>query len=147
MAKLEQANAVTGQAPPGSDISTAELVRNASEQISRLVRDEMRLARMELTAKTRRVGVGAALLSVAGVLGVYAMTAVLVGIGLAIAEGVPGWAAALILAGGLLLFAGIFALGGLGALRRAGPPMPAEAMDSVRHDIETVTTAVNRGRR
>ena len=47
-----------GQAAARSDQSTAELVKQAADQISRLVRDELRLAQAELTRKGKQAGVG-----------------------------------------------------------------------------------------
>ena len=47
-----------GPARPVTDQSTSELVQRASEQITRLVRDEIALAKAELTEKGKHAGIG-----------------------------------------------------------------------------------------
>src|SRR3954466_14205928 len=61
----------------GADASTAELINRAAAQVSTLVRDELALARAELTEKGRRAGVGAGLLSAAGVLALFGLALVI----------------------------------------------------------------------
>jgi Flp pilus assembly protein TadB len=130
------------------DRSIAELVKLASEQISRLVRDELRLAQAELAVKGKHAGIGIGLFSGAGVFVFYGVGAVLATVILALALVMPAWLAALIVAVALFLFAAIMALIGRGQVRRASPPMPETAVTSVRQDIETVTEAVKeRGHR
>ena len=128
--------------------STADLVKLASEQISRLVRDELRLAQAELAVKGKHAGIGIGLFSGAGVFVFYGVGAVLATVILALALVMPAWLAALIVAVALFLIAGIMALIGRGQVRQASPPMPETAVNSVRQDIETVTEAVKeRGHR
>jgi Flp pilus assembly protein TadB len=128
--------------------STAELVKLASEQISRLVRDELRLAQAELAVKGKHAGIGLGLFGGAGIFVVYGVGVVLATVILALALVMPAWLAALIVAVVLFLIAGIMALIGRGQVRRASPPMPETAVNSVRQDIETVTEAVKeRGHR
>lgn len=52
---------------PASEQSTAKLVQQATEQVSRLVRDELTLARLEIAEKMRHGGVGVGLASAGGV--------------------------------------------------------------------------------
>jgi hypothetical protein len=56
-----------GPARPVAEQSTGELVQLASEQISRLVRDEIALAKAELTEKGKHAGIGIGLFSGSGV--------------------------------------------------------------------------------
>jgi hypothetical protein len=67
----------TGMAVFPDGASTAELVKLASEQISRLVREELALARTEMTAKAKRAGSGAGLFGGAGVVALYGAAALL----------------------------------------------------------------------
>ena len=130
------------------DQSTADLVKQAAEQISRLVRDELRLAQAEITEKGKRAGIGAGLFGGAGVVALYGLAALLTSIVLLLALAMPAWVAALIVAVVLFGTAGVLALAGRGQVRQATPPMPAEAMESVKADINTVTEAVkDRGQR
>jgi len=62
---------------PGTDQSTSELVQKASEQITRLVRDEIALAKAELTEKGKHAGIGVGLFGGGGVLALYGVGALL----------------------------------------------------------------------
>jgi Flp pilus assembly protein TadB len=133
---------------PLTDRSTAELVKLASEQVSRLVRDELRLAQIELARKGKHAGIGVGLFGTAGFLALYGLAALFAAAALALALVLPAWLATLIVAVALLAIAGILALIGRGQMKRASPPVPAEAVDSVKEDIGTVTEAVKeRGHR
>jgi hypothetical protein len=128
--------------------SIADLVKLASEQMSRLVRDEMRLAQAELAVKGKHAGIGIGLFSGAGVFVLYGVGALIATVILALALVMPAWLAALIVGVALLLVAGILALIGRGQVRQATPPLPEGAVSSVKEDIETVTEAVKeRGHR
>jgi hypothetical protein len=127
--------------------STAELVQHASEQITRLVKDELALARAELASKSRHAGAGAGLLGGGGLIALYGLGALIVAAGLGLAVVLPGWLAALIVGGILLVIAGLMALIGREQVRQAVPPVPREAANSVRTDFESVTAAMRyRGR-
>jgi putative superfamily III holin-X len=132
---------------PAAEKSTAELVQLASEQLSRLVRDELTLAKAELAEKGKRAGIGAGLFGGAGVLAMY-------GLGAAIATGIialslvlPLWLAALIVTVVLFVMAGVLALLGKSQISRAVPPEPLAAIESVKADVDEVKHAVKeRGR-
>ncbi len=125
-----------------NDHSVAELVRRASEQVNTLVRDEIQLARAELSAKGKRVGKGAGLFGGAGLAALYAIGALIAAATLALDLVMPAWAAALIVGVVLLLAAGVLALIGRDQLQKARPPMPEESAQSLRADVGAVTTAV-----
>jgi hypothetical protein len=126
--------------------STADLVKLASEQVTQLVRDEVALARMEMTSKAKKMGLGAGLFGGAGIFVVYGVGALLAGLALLLALVLPAWAAALIVAGGLFLIAAILSLIGRGEFKRAGTPVPGQTIDSVKADVDTLSQAVKEGR-
>ncbi|GAA2699754.1 phage holin family protein [Micromonospora olivasterospora] len=127
--------------------STAELVQRATEQISRLVRDELALARAELTQKGKRAGIGIGLFGGAGGLAVYGLGALVAAAILLLALVLPAWVAALVVAVVLFAVAGILALVGKKQVSQAVPPVPTATVRSVRADVDTVTAAVkDRGR-
>jgi Flp pilus assembly protein TadB len=130
-----------------TDQSTAELVRQAGEQIVTLVRDELRQAKEELAAKGRHAGLGIGMFGGAAVMLHYALGALLVAAGLGLAEAMPGWAAALVVAAALLVIAGIEALVGRRQLKRSTPMIPDRTIDSVRTDIDSVKNAVEERKR
>lgn len=118
--------------------SVSELVERASDQLSTLVRQEMALARWELTEKGRRAGRGGGLLGAAGATA-YVGYIVLAGAATAgLSLVLPVWAAALIVAG--VLFAAAAVLGALGRreLKRVAPPLPQEAMAGLRTDVQEI---------
>ena len=78
--------------------SVADLLTQASDQTATLVRQELELAKAELTIKGKQVGLGAGMFGGAGVFGVYAFGALTAAIILALSLAVTGWLAALIVA-------------------------------------------------
>jgi len=132
---------------PPVEQSTAELVQRAGEQLSRLVRDELALARAELTAKGRHAGFGVGLVGGGGVLALYGAATLIAAMVLLVAEALPAWVAALVVAIVLLAVAGGLALAGRRQVRHAAPPVPSAAVDSLRADVQVVSAAVKRGRR
>lgn len=126
------------------ELSTGELVSQLSEQVSHLVRDELRLAQAELTKKGKRVGIGAGLAGAGGLLSLYGLSALVVAVIAALALVLPLWAAALIVGAVLLLIAGLLALTGIGQVKRGTPLTPDEAIASTKRDIETVKESTKR---
>jgi uncharacterized membrane protein YqjE len=129
-----------------SQPSTAELVSQLSEQVSTLVRDELALARAELSEKGKRAGVGAGLLGGGGVLALYGVGALLFTIGALLALAMPAWLAALIVTVVLFAAAGIVALIGKKQVKQAVPPAPTAAVDSTKKDVDAIKTGLQEGR-
>jgi hypothetical protein len=124
--------------------STAELVRQAAEQMSRLVRDELALARAEMTEKGKRAGIGAGLLGAGGVIALYGVAALLAALILGLATGMPAWLAAAIVGVLLLAAAAIMTLVGRSRVQQALPPVPQEAAASVKADIDELKERAHR---
>jgi hypothetical protein len=133
-----------GTSTGASEASTGELVRQAAEQISRLVREELTLARAEMTEKGKKAGVGAGMLGGGGLVALYGVAALLTAIVLGLAEAMPAWLAALIVAVLLFAVAGGLAVAGRKEVKRAVPPVPREAVHSVKADIEEVKERAQR---
>jgi hypothetical protein len=123
---------------PDAEKSVGELFADLSDELRRLARAEVRLAMTEARRKAKRATLGAAALGAAAVLGVGALGVLLACATMALAHVVPDWLAALLIGVGVLLVAGMSALAGRSALRRALPPVPEGAVGSVREDIETI---------
>lgn len=126
------------------DTSTAQLVKELSAELSRLTRDEIRLAVLELQNKGKHVGTGAGLLGGAGVLAWWGGLSVVAGLILLLATVIAPWAAALITAAGLLLIAGILALAGKSQVKQGVPPVPEQAVENVKQDITTIREGAHR---
>jgi hypothetical protein len=138
----------TEREPAGATLagaaSTAELIKRASDQLSALVRDELALARAEMSAKAKRVGAGAGLFGTAGVVSLYGVFGILTGVVLLIARVLPDWAAALVVGAGLLVLAGLFGLVGLRQVKRVSRPVPESVVASIREDLSALKAAVRR---
>lgn len=132
--------------PPGTPAapSTGELVAKVSEQLSTLVRDELRLARTELTAKGKKAGLGAGLFGGAGVVAWFGVGALVAAAILGLSTALAGWLAALIVGVALLLVAGGFALTGKREISAATPAAPTEALSGIKQDVRTVKESAHR---
>ncbi|MFG1928390.1 phage holin family protein [Cryptosporangium sp. NPDC048952] len=124
--------------------STAELVTRMADQVTTLVRDELKLAQLELTQKGKKAGVGAGMFGGAGVVALYGVGALVTAAIAALALVLPVWASALIVAVVLFAVAGVLALTGKKEFQQATPPVPAEAVDGVKRDIDTVKERAHR---
>jgi MFS family permease len=117
------------------DSSLADLARQLSNQTTELVRHEVELAKAELRVKGKRAGAGAGMFGGAGALGLYALGALTAAIIAGIAEALPVWASALIVAALYGAVAGILALRGRNKVQQATPPLPEETVQSVKEDV------------
>lgn len=120
------------------ELSARELTAHLGEQLTRLVRQELALARAELFASGRQAVVGGGLLGTAGVVGFGAWLALVAAGIAAIAEGLPVWASALIVAAALGILAGGLALLGRSRLARSAPPLSMTTA-SVRRELGELT--------
>jgi membrane protein len=126
------------------DPSVSELVGQASEQVSRLVRDEMRLAARELAEKGKRAGIGAGLFGGAGLIALFGVAALITSAILALSLVLAPWLAALLVAVVLLLVAGVISMAGKKQIDAATPPIPEEATRNVKSDIAAVKEGLHR---
>ncbi len=124
--------------------STGELVKSLSEQVSVLVRDELKLAQLEMTRKGKQAGVGAGMLGGGGVLAFYGGGCLIACAIIAISRVVPAWLAALIVGAALLAVAGVAALLGRGRLQRAAHPVPEQTVASIKTDVDVIRERVRR---
>ncbi|MFA9272666.1 MAG: phage holin family protein [Baekduiaceae bacterium] len=126
------------------DRSAGDLVHSLSEDTALLIRQELRLAQLELQEKGKRAGIGAGLFGGSGLLVVYAVGALVAAAIAALATAVATWLAALIVAVVLLAIAGAAALTGKKQIEQATPPVPQQAVASSQKDIDTVKEAAQR---
>lgn len=123
---------------PAGHLSTGELIARLSEQTSTLIRDEMRLAQVEMGAKAKHVGVGAGMFGFAGLLAFFGLAAGIATAIIALALVWPWWLAALSVTVLLLVIAGIFFLVGKKQVKAAGSLKPERAMANVKKDAAEV---------
>ncbi|MFF5078892.1 phage holin family protein [Actinoplanes sp. NPDC000266] len=134
------------EAKPLADQSTAELVQRASDQISRLVRDEIALAKAELAEKGKHAGIGIGLFAGGGVFALYGVGALIATLIIVFSLFLDLWLAALIVTVALFVAAGVMALIGKKQVSKAVPPEPIAAIESVKADVDQVKQAVAKER-
>jgi uncharacterized membrane protein YqjE len=127
-----------------SERSAGDLVQRLSEQTATLVRQEMRLAQVELQEKGKRAGIGAGMFGGAGLVALYGVGALVAAAVVAIGTAVEPWLAAVIVGVVLLAAAGVLALLGRKQVEQATPPTPERAMESVQRDVNEVKERVRR---
>lgn len=120
------------------DRSAAELIKQVSEQTSRLVRQELALARLEIRDKVKHFELGAGLFGAAALCALFGAGTLVAALVLVLATAMAAWLAALVVAVVLLGGAGTMALSGKRQIAQATPPAPEEAVESVQADIEEV---------
>jgi hypothetical protein len=133
-----------GKAPPVQERSTGELVKSLSEQVSVLVRDELKLAQLEMTRRGKQAGAGLGMLGGSGVIALYGVGCLLACAIIALSGVVAAWLAALIVGAALLAAAAVAALVGKGRLQKAAPPAPEEAVGSIKTDVEEIKERARR---
>jgi nitrate/nitrite transporter NarK len=130
-----------------SDRSIADLLKQLSDQTATLVRQELDLAKAELTVKGKAAGIGAGMFGAAGLVGLYAVGALTAAIVLALSLAVTGWLAALIVAVAYGAVAGVLALQGKTKVQQGVPPTPEQTVQTVKEDVELTRQRAQEGRR
>ena len=120
--------------------STAELVKELSREVSQLVREEIALAKAEMTEKGKQAGVGAGMLSGAAVLGLAAVGGSMAFLILALDSWMPGWLAALIVTVVYAAAAAVLALRGGSGSGTQLRPVPTQTIESVKEDVQWAKT-------
>jgi nitrate/nitrite transporter NarK len=135
----------TRQDPPGPepgdlrDRSLGELLKQLSEQTTRLVHQELELAKAELQQKGRQAGMGAGMFGAAGAIGLAALGACFI---LALDAVMPAWLAALLVAVVYGIVAFVLVKQGQARMKRATPPVPEQTIETVKEDVEWAKTQV-----
>ena len=140
---MMERSADTSQHPAANDDrSAADLIKQVSEQTSKLVRQEIALARLEIREKIKHFGIGAGLLGAAALVALFGVGTLVAALVLVLATAMDAWLAALVVAVVLLGGAGIMALGGKRQIAEATPAAPEQAVENVQADIEEVKRSV-----
>ena len=136
----------TRQDPPGPDQGDlreqplGELLKQLSEETTRLVRQELELAKAELTQKGKQAGAGAGLFGAAGAIGFLALAALTTCFILALNAVMPAWLAALLVAVVYGVVAAVLAMRGRAKVKQATPPVPEQTIETVKEDVEWAKT-------
>jgi Putative Actinobacterial Holin-X, holin superfamily III len=133
-----------GQSAGMPERSTSELIKLMSEQVSTLVRDELKLAQLEMTRKGKQAGIGAGMIGGGGVIALYGVGCLIACVIIAISGVLAAWLSALIVGAVLLAVAAAAALVGKSRLQKATPPVPQETVHSVKTDIDEIKERARR---
>ena len=120
--------------------STAELLKQLSQETTTLVRQELELAKAEMTEKGKEAGKGVGMFGAAGLFGLFAFAALTTMFIALLDTAMETWLAALIVTVVYGAIAGVLALRGKGRLKEAGPLAPEQTQDSVKEDVRWVKT-------
>lgn len=128
--------------PPAGDRedprSFFALIRELPATLLELARVELELLKREMGRKLRNLGVGALLFAMAGAFGLFLLGTLIAAAILALALVVPAWAAALIVAGALLVIMVVLVAIGVARFRKGTPPIPTETIDSIIEDAHAL---------
>lgn len=136
---------VEGPDPRLREQSMGELFKQLSDELSTLVRQELRLAQAEMTEKGKRAGIGAGMFGGAGFLGVMAFATLTACIIAALAKGMDVWLAALIVTVVYAAGAGLLALRGKERIQAATPAVPEQTVETVKEDVQWAKTQLPSG--
>jgi len=131
-----------GQVPSANsrDQSIGELVKELATETSTLVRQELDLAKAEMTERGKRAGKGAGMLGAGALVGLLAAGALTACLVAALDLAMATWLAALIVTVVYAAIAGALAMTGRKQIREAAPPVPEQAIDSVKEDVQWAKT-------
>lgn len=123
---------------PAEEPTLGALVHDLSAQIPELIRSELTLAQAELAEKGKQAGVGLGMFSAAGLLAFFGLATLVATAILGLAEAIPAWLAALLVAVALLAAAGVLAMRGRSRVSAATPVTPERAVEGLREDVATL---------
>ena len=125
---------------------TGDLLKELSDHTTVLVQQEIALAKAELAEKGKKAGIGAGMFGGAGLFGVFAFAALTTCIIAVLESPLSLWLAALIVAVVYAAVAGLLALQGRNKVKEAVPPVPEQATESVKEDVQWAKTRAKSGR-
>jgi uncharacterized membrane protein YqjE len=115
-----------------------DIVKHVTDEATTLLRQEIKLAKAEMTEKAKEAGVGAGMFGGAGYTLHLASLGLMLCLIFALATAMPAWLAALVVTVVFVAVAGALALAGKKRIKKAGPPIPEATIESVKQTIETV---------
>jgi cytochrome c-type biogenesis protein CcmH/NrfG len=119
------------------------LLADLPRELSDLVRAEVRLLQSELASKLRSAGIGLGWVTLGVTLLSMFMTMLVVSLILWLAVFMPAWAAALVVAGVVLVFGVLFIAIGIASIRKGFTPF--ESVDQIAADFRNLAKGDSRG--
>jgi Putative Actinobacterial Holin-X, holin superfamily III len=127
--------------------SLPELLQRLSAETTKLVHQELDLAKAEVTQKGRQAGAGARLFGAAAAVGLAALGALTACIILGLNAALPAWLAALVVAAVYGVIAAVLAVQGRGRVKQATPLAPEQTIETVKEDVEWAKTQTRSAKR
>jgi len=124
------------------EASVGELLKRLSRETTLLVRQEIDLAKTELTEKGKQAGAGAGMFGAAGIVGLLALGAFTAFVILLLSAYMQPWLASLIVTIAYGAAAGILALTGKKKFQQASPLAPEQTVQTVKEDVQWAKTQV-----
>jgi len=118
--------------------SLGQLVSDLPKLVVGLFKAELNHLKAEFAEKAKYAGVGIGLLVGAALLAFYALGVLIAAAILGIAVALPGWAAALIVFGALVIIAVVLALIGIRSFKKMDGVAPSQTIDSVKLDADAL---------
>lgn len=129
------------------DRPVGELLGDFARETTTLMRQELELAKAEMTEKGKRAGAGAGMIGAGAVAALAAVGSATAFAILVLATFMPDWAAALVVAAVWGVVAVVLSLQGKEKIEEAGTPVPEQAMDSMKEDVAWAKTRMQSGRK
>jgi uncharacterized membrane protein YqjE len=147
----------TGETPPRAEMhetdrgrrdeSMGELFKELSDDLSTLVRQELRLAQAEMTEKGKKAGLGVGMFGGAGLVGFLALQALTACLIALLATGMKVWVAALIITLAYAVIGGVLALAGKRKVSEAAPTVPEQTTETLKEDVQWAKTQLPSGKK
>lgn len=115
--------------------SIGDLFTELAAETGTLIRQEVALAQVELTAKATSVGKNIGFLAIGGAVGYAAMLAILAGVILGLSYLMPAWVAAILVGGVVGIAAFVLISSALTEIRKTNIT-PEETVDSIKEDAQ-----------
>jgi hypothetical protein len=132
------------QEPPSADDlrerPLPELLKQLSQETTQLLRQEIELAKAEVSEKGRKAGAGAGLFGGAGAVGLLAAGALTACFIIALSEVMHPALAALLVAVVYGAIAAVLAIQGRQKVKEAAPPVPRQTVETVKEDVQWAKT-------
>jgi F0F1-type ATP synthase assembly protein I len=132
--------------PELQDASLGDLLKQLSEQTTTLVRQEIDLAKAEVTQKGKQASVGVGVLTAAAIVGLLALGALTAMFIALLDTAMATWLAALIVTVVYGAIAGALAVVGRARLKAATPVVPEQTVETVKEDVEWAKTQARSAR-
>jgi uncharacterized membrane protein YqjE len=124
-----------------------ELLKQLSQETTTLVKQEIDLAKAEMSEKGKQAGVGAGMFGGAGLSGLLALIFLSLAAVAALDTGMRTWLAALIVGVVWAAVAALLALQGKNKVQQATPPAPEQAIESTKEDVQWAKTQARSAKR